>query len=172
MEPYQPKLTPTPTGTLTPETSLVLTPTPSFTATPVTGQAGTTTPTVHSQGPKGQAKTVASVGGAWTMNGDDLEWEIGTVAASETKNVTILLQDKKDGKKEYPVVLKAVLKSKDKVIAEAAPVTLQKSDPALSEGASPKGAFTPAWGTKSNTDDVQSESVSPHDRLTVTPTGH
>ena len=58
-----------------------------------------------------------------------MEWEIGNIASSEIKTVNILLQDKKGEKKEYPVVLKGVLKSTDKVIAEAAPVTLISSEP-------------------------------------------
>ena len=174
MEPYQPKLTATPTGTITPVAPPVLTPTPSFTATPITSPVGTKTPAVPTPGTKLTAKTIGSVGGTWTMSDNNLEWEIGTVAASEMKNVTILLQDKKSGKKEYPVVLKAILKSKDKVIAEAAPVTLQKAEAATSDASTAKASVTPSSAGKSSPDDGanQPQSTPTNARPINTPSGH
>jgi hypothetical protein len=62
------------------------------------------------------------------MKDNNLVWEIGTVTSSELKSLTILLQDKKGEKKEYPVLLKAVLSAADKVVAEATPVTVLASE--------------------------------------------
>ncbi len=77
------------------------------------------------------------------MKGDDLEWEIGNLATSELKTVTVLLQEKKGEKKEYPVLLKAFLVSIDKVLAEAAPVTLIASEPMENASPVPDSITTP-----------------------------
>lgn len=45
------------------------------------------------------------------------------------KTVTVLLQEKKGEKKEYPVLLKAFLVSLDKVMSEAAAVTMLAAEP-------------------------------------------
>lgn len=127
---YVPKPTPTPTpaGTVTPGL-------PSDTPTPLTpagptpqpqGKAAAvsqTTPSIPSN------KTAPSAAVSWTVKDNNLEGEIGNIASSELKTITFQFQDKKGEKKEYPVILKAVLKSTDKVIAEAAPVTLMASEP-------------------------------------------
>lgn len=121
LQPYQPSptATSTPVGTTTPGTE---NPMPSATPTPTVARNPTpastaTTPTLTS-------RTGSMVSGAWKLNGDQLEWEIGTVSSSEIKTLTVLIQNKKGEKKEYPVLLEAVLKSTDKVIAEAESVTL------------------------------------------------
>lgn len=112
-EPYVPKTTPTPVATL------VMTPTPSPTATLAATPQGTVTPVAHASG-----RQAAPVSGTWAMKDGKLQWEIGTVASAEMKKLTILLQEKKGEKREYPALLKADLRFNDKVIAEAAPVTL------------------------------------------------
>ena len=63
------------------------------------------------------------------MKDRNLVWEIGTVMTSESKTITILLASKKGEKKEYPVVLNASLKTVDRTIADAAPVTMLASEP-------------------------------------------
>lgn len=130
LEPFQPK----PTATATPGT-------PS--STPVTADSSPTptgptpspqvSPGFGAQAPRPAASTHSSipvpVTGTWKLKDNAMEWEIGNISSSELKSITVLLQDKKGEKKEYPVILKGVLKSTDKVIAEAAPVTLVASEP-------------------------------------------
>lgn len=73
-------------------------------------------------------------------------WEIGAVTSSELKSLTILLQDKKGEKKEYPVVLKGILTAADKVAAEAAPVTVLASEKSVVqavETSTPKTTLLP-----------------------------
>ncbi|HEY5037600.1 MAG TPA: YCF48-related protein, partial [bacterium] len=104
-EPYQKKdVSPTPMDTV----SVVLntpTPTPTAQATPAKG-----TPTLTSSG---AARSTSSVMGSWKVKDGNLDWEVGSVSSSEIKTVTVLLQEKNGEKKEYPVLLKAVLKSMD-----------------------------------------------------------
>jgi photosystem II stability/assembly factor-like uncharacterized protein len=152
-EAYQPKATPTPAGAAVPTGSPV--PSPIATVSPA-NTAPSDAATVASSGKAGagpsstgtppsggnSSKTAGVVIGSWKMKGDDLEWEIGNVASSELKTVTVLLQEKKGEKKEYPVLLKAFLVSIDKVLAEAAPVTLLASEP--TENATPDSESTPA----------------------------
>jgi photosystem II stability/assembly factor-like uncharacterized protein len=129
LEPVQPKptATATPFGSVTPGASSsgnLATPTPTYAPATQTKASGTVTP-----GAKTASVQSAPVTGGWKMKDNNLEWEIGNIASSEMKTITFLLQDKKGEKKEYPVVLQAVLKSTDKVIAEAAPVTMMASEP-------------------------------------------
>ncbi len=136
LSPYQPKPTPTPEpggaatpGASSPASLVTSTPTSSPTPTP----AGPKPSPQTGSGPASQsgksASTASAVTGNWTMKDNNLEWEIGNISSSEIKTITVLLQDKKGEQKEYPVLLKAVLKSTDKVIAEAVPVTLIASEP-------------------------------------------
>lgn len=127
---YLPKPTPThtPVGTVTPgippATPTPLTPSgPTSTSQAVSASVSQKTPPVPS------GKTVLAAAVSWTVKDDKLEGEIGNIASSEMKTVTFQLQDKKGEKKEYPVLLKGVLKSTDKVAAEAAPVTLVALEP-------------------------------------------
>jgi hypothetical protein len=145
LEPYQPKLSPTPTGTLT--APVTLAPTPTYTPVPVTTSA---TPGKSS---KAAPKIVTAVAGTWKMNDHNLDWEVGTVASSEIMAVTVLLENKKNEKKDYPLVLKAVLKSNDKVVSEALPVTLLASEP--------KAPTTPAALTNTAGEPVSTGSGTP-----------
>jgi len=120
-EPYQKKDTsPTPSATVQVVVS-TSTPTPTAQATPAKGTPTLTAPST--------VRSAASVTGSWKLKDGNLDWEVGSVAASEIKTIMVLLQEKKGEKKEYPVLLKAVLKSADRVIAEAAPVTLTAPPP-------------------------------------------
>ncbi len=147
LEPYFPKPTPTatPAGTVTPGASAA-TPTPTAPSNPTTAASAAgslTTPSASSRA----ASTASSAAVSWTVKDNNLEGEIGNIASSELKTVTVLLQDKKGEKKEYPVILKAVLKSTDKTIAEAAPVTLMASEPkpgAQAAPANPTATVAPA----------------------------
>ncbi len=115
-EAYQPKATPTPTPADTNSTPVAAAPTPTATIAAVTPG---TTPSTHG----------GSVSGNWTMKDGSLVWEIGTVTTAEQKNITVLLVSKKGEKKEYPVVLNASLKTEDRTIVDAVPVTLIASEP-------------------------------------------
>ena len=143
MEPYQPKPTGTPqTGQTAPGgtgapvamgiPSPVASPTPAS-STPSAARplpAGTTTPGAAPGAPTSQAaKMAAPVSGNWKVKDNNIIWDIGTVAASEMKSITLQLQSKKGEKKEFPVVLKAVLRALDRDLAEAAPVTVMASEP-------------------------------------------
>jgi hypothetical protein len=111
------------------------------------------------------------------MKDNNLEWEIGNISSSEMKTITFLLQNKKGEKKDYPVLLKAVLKSTDKVMTQAAPVTLIASEPkpenkpaaitsTPSSGQSPTGS---AGATNTpQAKDVSKESGSPNGQTTPT----
>jgi hypothetical protein len=119
-EPYQPKATPTPVpvesnGTAVPTIAVMI-------ATPTAAASPSTT----------VVKTAAAsnaVAGTWQMKDGNLVWEIGTITTSESKTITVLLASKKGEKKEYPVVLNASLKTVDRTIADAAPVTMMASEP-------------------------------------------
>ncbi len=168
LEPYQPKptATPTPYGTVTAGSSVTApssgltsslgqapsagstssgqaTPTPFPAANPqanTTAGPGSATPGAKSSTSSAVASAVT---GAWKMKDNNLEWEIGNVSSSELKTLSFLLEDKKGEKKDYPVILQAVLKSTDKTIAEAAPVTLMASEPKRT------GQTTPSSGSMS-----------------------
>jgi hypothetical protein len=58
------------------------------------------------------------------MQDDRLEWEMGSMAVGEYKSLSILLREKKGEKYDPPVVFKAQLRANDKVVSEAAPLTL------------------------------------------------
>ena len=147
LEPFLPKPTPsfTPGGSASslspvPTSAITSTPTPTSTATPTataTAPAGAegknpsvlSTPAPPSKTPSGAPLTASAVTGEWKLKDGNVEWEIGNISSSEMKTVTVLLQNKKGEKKEYPVVLKGVLKSLDKVMAEASPVTMIAAEP-------------------------------------------
>ena len=118
-EPYQPKETPTPSSTPTAGAPLSL-----ITPTPTPSATGTVTPVLDNSAPQAGGHLPTAVSGAWKIKDNILQWEIGTVASSEVKTITVLLQEKKNEKKDFPVLLKAVLKSTDKLLTEALPVTL------------------------------------------------
>ena len=176
-EAYQPKATLTPNGTVLPSSSGGPTPTvgtaasvsqtnvaPSGSATPGSGNVGSSPSSLGTpQSGGNSAKTATVVTGSWKMKGDDLEWEIGNLATSELKTVTVLLQEKKGEKKEYPVLLKAFLVSIDKVMAEAAPVTLLAAEPKMNAtllGSNPNTAATGQTTVSSAPAAVQSGSSS------------
>lgn len=154
LEPYQPKPTPsfTPgpgTSSLSPVPTPAVTATPTSTATPkpVAPAAGTpqnpstpSTPASPSKTPSGATVTASAVTGEWKLKDGNVEWEIGNISASEIKTVTVLLQNKKGEKKEYPVLLKAVLKSLDKVMSEASAVTMIPSEAKPETKAAPAAA--------------------------------
>jgi photosystem II stability/assembly factor-like uncharacterized protein len=160
-EAYQPKATPTPSGTALPTSAVAAIPTvgavavaspantvPSSAATTAGSEKANSIPSASGTPPSGgnSNKTATGVTGSWKMKGDDLEWEIGNLATSELKTVTVLLQEKKGEKKEYPVLLKAFLVSIDKVLAEASPVTLLASEP--EENATPSSGSMPGSASK------------------------
>jgi photosystem II stability/assembly factor-like uncharacterized protein len=128
-EPYQNKST----GTQTPTQAIPPTETPTLTPTAaITGTPGTPVP-----GPSAAPKASRSIGGTWTVKDGYLKWEVGSISSSELKSLTIRLQEKEKEKKQFPVVLKAVLKSGDKTFAEALPVTLiSEADSADTPGSS------------------------------------
>jgi hypothetical protein len=121
-EAYQPQGTPVPQ-------SVPVVPTPtvapvSTTAVSTPGTAVTVTPN-----PKAAVRVGSAVGGNWKMKDNNLVWEVGTVSASEMKSLTVMLKIKEKDKADYPVVLKPVLKSVDRVISEAAPMTMLVTEP-------------------------------------------
>jgi photosystem II stability/assembly factor-like uncharacterized protein len=120
-EPYQPKATPT-SGPADSNSAAV--PTVAVTTPTPTMAVSSSTP-----GTKTAATTSVAVTGDWKMKDGNLVWEIGTVTTSESKTIKILLASKKGEKKEYPVVLNASLKTVDRTIADAAPVTMLVSEP-------------------------------------------
>ncbi len=131
---YVPKATPIPAaGSSTPRPSTTPGPIMTSTPTPTLTPMATKTPvrTVTPGASAASAHTTSSVSAPAKMNGSNIEVEIGTVNASEMKTVTILLDSKKNEKKEYPVILKAVLKSADRVISEAIPLTLIAAEPTV-----------------------------------------
>lgn len=144
LEAYLPEVSPTPTGTIVP------TPVPTFTSTPSAPldlRTAAMTPTLPKIAETG--KTTTTMTGGWKMKDDRLEWEIGNIAASENKSLSFLLREKKGEKKNLPVVIKAVLKSTDKVVSEAAPVTLLEAPKPAKTTApdpTPHGPSTPAAG--------------------------
>ena len=138
LEPYLPKptATSTPGGTPAPGAAA---PTPTASPTSVAPVA-TASPQAVKPGSSASPVPQSLSMGTFKMKDNNMEWEIGNIASSEMKTITVLLEDKKGEKKEYPVILKGVLKSTDKVIAEAAPVTLISSEPKLG----PRAALFPA----------------------------
>jgi photosystem II stability/assembly factor-like uncharacterized protein len=117
-EPYQPKATPTPAPGESNAPVLTV-----AVATPTVVAAATAST------PQAKAPVSSPVTGSWTMKDGNLVWELGTITSSESKTVTVLLSSKKSEKKEYPVVLNASLKTVDRSIADAAPLTMLVSEP-------------------------------------------
>jgi photosystem II stability/assembly factor-like uncharacterized protein len=115
-EAFTPQPSPTPTGTLPPTATPTQTPTP-----PTTPDIkGTPTGPVRAE----FAGKPMPLGGSWKIQDDRLEWEVGNMAVGEYKSLSILVREKKGEKYEPPVVFKAQLRSNDKVVSEAAPLTL------------------------------------------------
>ncbi len=129
-EPYVSKETPTPVAS-PPAWLTEATATPTrATSTPTPTVSVASTPGSPTPVPPPPDKVASTVTGTWTIKDNVLDWEIGTILTSELKTLTVPLQLKKGEKKEYPVVLRAVLKTNnDKVIAEAVPVTMMTEPP-------------------------------------------
>jgi photosystem II stability/assembly factor-like uncharacterized protein len=139
-EAYRPEGTPVPASapaTLVPTATLVPKTTPNSTP----GVSPTGTPSV-----KSSVRSGGAVGGTWKMKDGNLVWEVGTVAATEMKTLTVMLKKRDQEKADYPVLLKPVLKAVDRVVAEAAPLTLLASEPTPIETAivTPTPVPTPA----------------------------
>ncbi len=175
-EAYQPKATPTPSGTALTTSSGGAIPTAAIATVGPTNtvQSGVTTtgsdksgsgPSLSGTPQSGgnSSKVATGITGFWKMKGDNLEWEIGNVASSELKAVTVLLQEKKSEKKEYPVLLKAFLVSIDKVLAEAAPVTLLASEPKANETADIITTPTPGPAAKATVSKVPVKNPTPQE---------
>ena len=173
-EPYQPKATPTATGTVSFVASETITPTPIFSVTPLASPVSSLTPgaNVHALAVSSAPKQATGVGGNWVLKDGSIDWEIGTVAASEMKAVTILLQDKKHEKKEWPVIFRAVLNAKDKLIAEAGPVTLKEGDEKVNSALKIIASPAPPVKGPHDDDEDQTPEISSNARPTVTPSGH
>jgi hypothetical protein len=103
-----------PTVSATAVATLVPTATPSLTPTPAVGQAGATLVS--------SAPTALTLG--WKLNGDKVDWDLGTVASSEIKTLSLQFEVPKDWDPQKSPVFKAALKSQDQDVADAAPVTL------------------------------------------------
>jgi hypothetical protein len=117
-EPYQPKVTPTPGGAVA-DAAVPFTPTPVL--SPV---ATFTTPTI-----KPTTAAVAPLTTGWTVKDGNLDWELGAIPSAAIKTIMVQLSLKKGEKREFPVVLTASLKTVDRTIADAAPVTMFALDP-------------------------------------------
>jgi photosystem II stability/assembly factor-like uncharacterized protein len=130
LEAFTPTPSPTPQPGSTPSAASS---TPIATTTPTVGSnpslAGLKVQAVSSPTPSSGTSVGSAASGEWKMKDNNLEWEVGNISASEVKTVTFLLRSKKGEKKDYPVLLKAVLKSTDKVMQESAPVTLIAAEP-------------------------------------------
>ncbi len=109
----------------TPTPSPTISPTPS----PTVPAVGTQTPGAIKQAQPPAAKKPAGVTGEWKMKDNAMDLEVGTIASSELKSVNVLIRMKKDAKPDYPVVLKALIKVEDRVLSEAAPLTLLTGPP-------------------------------------------
>ncbi len=94
----------------TPSPTVTATPTPA----PAAGQAGTTLAP--------SAPTALTTG--WKLNGDKVDWDLGTVASSEIKTLTLQFEVPKDWDPKKSPIFNAALKSQDQDVADAAPVTL------------------------------------------------
>jgi photosystem II stability/assembly factor-like uncharacterized protein len=128
-DPYQSK---TP-GTQTPTQTVPSTATPTPTAT----AAATGTPGTTVSGSLVAPRASKSITGEWKVKDGFLTCELGNISSSELKSLTVKLQEKPKEKKQFPVFLRAALKSGDKIIAEAAPVTLiSEADSADTPGVS------------------------------------
>ncbi len=132
-EPYQPKVTPTPGGAVA-DAAVVFTPTPI-----VSPVATSTAPTVK---PTTAAPAIPLTTG-WTVKDDNLDWELGTIASAGIKTITVQLSPKKGQKREFPVVLSASLKTVDRTVAEAAPVTMFEPTPVAVSTSSTTPLATP-----------------------------
>ena len=106
---YEAKDEPTPTPTA------ALSPTPAPAGTPgSSASGGRTSPGVLS----------TAMTSGWKIDGDKVRWELGAVAASELKTLSLPVEKTKDFNAKTIAVLKAYLKFSDQDVADAAPVTL------------------------------------------------
>jgi photosystem II stability/assembly factor-like uncharacterized protein len=149
LEPYQPKeVTQTPTPVPAWMTAKTITPT--VTSTPTLA----TTPTVGSPTPAPpKLKAAVPIAGTWVMKDNAMQLELGTIVTSELKTIAVQIESKKGEKKDYPVILKAVLKTQDRVVSEAEPLTLiskASAEPSLKD----KPAVTPSTTPQPSGDDA------------------
>ena len=84
-----------------------------------------------------------------------MDLEVGTISSSEIKSVNVQIQVKNGEKPDYPVVLKALLKFNDRVLSEAAPLTIQAKPPKAITGgdeaqAAPTKIPTPSANAQSS----------------------
>lgn len=127
-EPYKPKTTSSANGPVMENSTPVI-----VTATPTV--VSTVTATMESKSVP--ALSVSAPTGNWEMRDGDMDWELGPLAASALKTITVQLASKKKEKKEYPVVLTASLKTTDRTVADALPVTLLAAEPTVEPTAVP-----------------------------------
>jgi hypothetical protein len=126
-KPYENKTMPTETPT--PGTALTATPTASPTPTPEGTPAA---------GGRTLAQTAPSaLTSGWKMDGNNVVWDLGTVASSEIKTLSLQFEVPKTWDVKKSAVFKAALKFQDQDVADAEPVTML-SAPA------PLGSPTPA----------------------------
>jgi photosystem II stability/assembly factor-like uncharacterized protein len=141
-KPYEDKsLALVPTVSATAATTIVAlaTATPSATPTPALGQAGATllqsAPTALTQG--------------WKVNGDKVDWDLGTMASSEIKTLSLQFAVPKDWDPQKSPVFKAALKSQDQDVADAAPVTLPMA-PSVKSSPTPASAASMSAGANAS----------------------
>ncbi len=143
LEPYKPKGTPVPSGPATESAaSAIVTATPTISTTAV----ATTTSSSAS------ALTASAPSGNWEMKDGAMDWELGSLPASALKTITVQLSSKKGEKKEYPVVLNASLKTVDRTVADALPVTLLAAEPTIVPTAAPNTTSSAAIPSANSTE--------------------
>ncbi|HVM31947.1 MAG TPA: YCF48-related protein [bacterium] len=132
-KPYEPKAeaSTTPTPGATPTVTPTASPTPSILGTPQ-AEGGKTLV---------QSPPVAMTAG-WRLDGNKVLWDLGAVASSEIKTLSLQFEVPKNWDPKKPALFKAALMANNQDVADAEPVTLLLAPPAPKGLAVPQG--TPA----------------------------
>jgi hypothetical protein len=65
------------------------------------------------------------------LDGDKIHWDLGAIASSELKTLSLPFEKTKDFNPKAPAVFSAALKFSDQTVAEADPVTMWQGLPTL-----------------------------------------
>jgi photosystem II stability/assembly factor-like uncharacterized protein len=135
-KPYENKLSLTPVPTL----SATVGPTASPTVALALGASMTAVP---SPGAVLTQSAPSAMTTGWKLDGDKVHWDLGTVAASEIKTLSLQFAVPKDWDPQKAAVFKAALKFQDQDVADAAPVTWQMTPSVTASPTPTRAGATP-----------------------------
>jgi photosystem II stability/assembly factor-like uncharacterized protein len=106
--------------TMTPVPTVVTTAAPTVTPVVTSGLTAASTPGAVTA--PGGFSTALTTG--WKLDGDKIHWDLGVIASSELKTLSLPFEKTKDFNPKTPAIFNATLKFSDQTVAQAGPVTM------------------------------------------------